>query len=114
MIFPHLLLIGDLAIDFLSFFKEFQMHTTRVIIVCIDLMRIISYNMLKREYNMPKRPREMEKEILDDGWIFKSQEGSHRHYVHPTKPGKVTIPFHSKELSKIVEKSIRKQAGLDK
>ena len=37
---------------------------------------------------MPKRPKEMEKEILDDGWIFKSQEGSHRHYVHPVKPGK--------------------------
>ena len=91
-----------------------NMHTTRVIIICIDLMRIVSYNMLEREYNMPKRPREMEKEILDDGWIFKSQEGSHRHYVNPTKPGKVTIPFHSKELSKIVEKSIRKQAGLDK
>ncbi|MBO5597646.1 MAG: type II toxin-antitoxin system HicA family toxin [Oribacterium sp.] len=57
---------------------------------------------------MPKRPREIEKEILDDGWIFKRQEGSHRHYVHPTKSGKVTIPFHSKELSKIVEKSVHK------
>ena len=62
---------------------------------------------------MPKHPREMEKEILADGWVFKSQEGSHRHYVHLTKPGKVTIPFHCKELTKIVEKSIRKQAGLD-
>lgn len=62
---------------------------------------------------MPKRPKEMEKEILADGWIFKSQEGSHRHYVHPTKSGKVTIPFHSKELTKVVERSIRKQAGLD-
>lgn len=36
---------------------------------------------------MPKRPREMEREV--------------------------TIPFHSRELNKIVEKSIRKQAGLD-
>ena len=63
---------------------------------------------------MPKRPREMEKEILDDGWVFKSQVGSHRQYVHPVKPGKVTIPFHSKELTKTTEKSIRKQAGLDK
>ena len=62
---------------------------------------------------MPIRPREMEKIIMKDGWIFKSQVGSHRHYVHPTKPGKVTIPFHSRELNKIVEKSIRKQAGLD-
>ena len=62
---------------------------------------------------MPKRPKEMEKEILSDGKKKKNQEGSHRHYIHPTKPGKVTIPFHSKELTKIVEKSIRKQAGLD-
>ena len=59
---------------------------------------------------MPKKPKEMEREILAYGWVFKSQEGSHR---HSHKPGKVTIPFHSKELSKIVERSIRKQAGLD-
>ncbi len=62
---------------------------------------------------MPKRPKEMEREILNDGWILKSQVGSHRQYVHPTKPGKVTIPFHTKELPKAVEKSIRKQAGLE-
>ena len=86
----------------------------RALIMRIDLMRIVSYNMFEREYNMPKRPREMEKEILDDGWIFKSQEGSHRHYIHPTKPERLRSPIHSKELSKIVEKSIRKQAGLDK
>lgn len=42
---------------------------------------------------MPKRPIEMEREILADGWQFKNQEGAHRHYTHPTKPGKVTIPF---------------------
>lgn len=50
--------------------------------------------------------------IKRDGWVFKDQAGSHRHYVHPDKPGKVTIPFHSKELPKTVERSIRKQAGL--
>lgn len=61
---------------------------------------------------MPKKPREMEKEILADGWVYKSQEGSHRHYTHPTKPGKVTIPFHSGDLSPKTENSIRKQAGL--
>lgn len=95
------------------FLNSFQ-QKIRIDIIRIDIMRITSYNMIERENTVPKRPREMEKEILDDGWIFKSQEGSHRHYVHPTKPGKVTIPFHSKELSKIVEKSIRKQAELDK
>ena len=61
---------------------------------------------------MPKKPIEMEREVMADGWLLKSQVGSHRQYIHPTKPGKVTIPFHAKELTKAVENSIRKQAGL--
>ena len=61
---------------------------------------------------MPLKPKQMEKIILKDGWILKSQVGSHRQYIHPTKQGKVTIPFHSKELTKMVENSILKQAGL--
>ncbi len=61
---------------------------------------------------MPKKPSEMEKIILADGWVFKSQTGSHRHYIHPTKKGKVTIPFHSKDLPRGTEISILKQAGL--
>ena len=51
----------------------------RITFVRIDFIRVSSYNIKRRENTMPKRPREMEKEILDDGWIFKSQEGSHRH-----------------------------------
>lgn len=61
---------------------------------------------------MPKKSIEMEREVMADGWLLKSQVGSHRQYIHPTKPGKVTIPFHAKELTKAVENSIRKQAGL--
>lgn len=48
---------------------------------------------------MPMKPREMEKLILADGWVYKNQEGSHKNYIHPTKPGKVTIPFHKKRPS---------------
>ncbi|MBS5724272.1 MAG: type II toxin-antitoxin system HicA family toxin [Clostridiales bacterium] len=61
---------------------------------------------------MPITPKDMEKLILADGWVFKTQVGSHRQYTHPTKPGKVTIPFHSKDLPKGTENSIKKQAGL--
>ena len=58
------------------------------------------------------RAREIERIILDDGWRVKTQRGSHRHYVHPAKPGKVTIPFHPGDLDKNTVDSILKQAGL--
>ena len=61
---------------------------------------------------MPMKPKELEKLILADGWRFKNQVGSHKQYIHPTKKGKVTIPFHSKDLKKKTELSILKQAGL--
>lgn len=61
---------------------------------------------------MPIKAKEMEKLILADGWRLKSQVGSHRNYIHPEKPGKVTIPFHSRDLPKGTENSIKKQAGL--
>ena len=37
------------------------------------------------------RPRDVEKIIVADGWVYKTTKGSHKHFVHPTKPGKVTI-----------------------
>ncbi len=61
---------------------------------------------------MPKKPLEMERIILADGWLLKNQVGSHRQYTHPEKTGKVTIPFHGKDLPKGTEMSILKQAGL--
>jgi predicted RNA binding protein YcfA (HicA-like mRNA interferase family) len=56
--------------------------------------------------------RDIEKMLLLDGWMFKSAKGSHYQYVHPTKPGKVTIPCHSGDIAPIIVKSILKQAGL--
>jgi predicted RNA binding protein YcfA (HicA-like mRNA interferase family) len=56
------------------------------------------------------------KEILqilhEDGWIVKSQRGSHVQLIHPTKLGKVTVPHPRKELDPKTSKSIFKQAGL--
>lgn len=61
---------------------------------------------------MPMSSKDMERLILADGWVLTAQVGSHRQYIHPTKKGKVTIPFHSKDLRKGTEISILKQAGL--
>jgi predicted RNA binding protein YcfA (HicA-like mRNA interferase family) len=35
--------------------------------------------------------REIISEIQDDGWYVVAQEGSHRQFKHPKKPGRVTI-----------------------
>lgn len=58
------------------------------------------------------RFREIEKIILADGWQFKKARGSHFSYIHPTKPGKVTIPNHGGDLDPRTVRSILKQAGL--
>ncbi len=57
--------------------------------------------------------RDVIKLIESHGWIHKNTEGSHRQYVHPTRPGKATIAGHpSKEMPPTTLKSILKQAGI--
>lgn len=56
--------------------------------------------------------REMEKIITKDGWYLVKIHGSHHHYMHNTKKGKVTIPKHGTDLKPMVVNSILKQAGL--
>lgn len=59
------------------------------------------------------RFREIEKIIKQDGWELHNVVGSHHHYRHPTKAGKVTIPKHPGDVPIRVIKSILKQAGLE-
>lgn len=59
------------------------------------------------------RPRDVEKIIVADGWVYKTTKGSDKHFVHPTKPGKVTIPQHPGDtIDATLLKRILKQAGL--
>lgn len=61
-------------------------------------------------------PKKIESIIKADGWYFTGADGSHRHYKHPKKLGKVTIPFHTKpkDLKRKTLLKILKQAQLDK
>lgn len=36
--------------------------------------------------------KDLFKILKKDGWILKSIVGSHYHFAHPTKSGKVTVP----------------------
>ena len=62
---------------------------------------------------MGMRFNEVEKILLADGWRLKAQTGSHRQYVHPTKPGKVTVPDHRGDINPYIVKKIWQQAGIN-
>ena len=44
--------------------------------------------------------KEVIKRLKEDGWIevIPRTPGSHRHFRHPTKPGKTTVPDPKKEI----------------
>ena len=49
--------------------------------------------------------------LKEDGWELSRVRGSHHQFVHPTKPGVVTVQNPVKDLTFFVVKSIFKQAG---
>ncbi len=56
---------------------------------------------------------EIDRMLKADGWFEVGQKGSHHHYKHPYKPGKVTVPEHGgKDINTKIVNLIRKQAGL--
>jgi len=56
--------------------------------------------------------KELIRTLKADGWIEKTQKGSHLQLVHPVKPGKVTVPVHTGDIPRGTLNSIFKQAGL--
>lgn len=56
--------------------------------------------------------REIDKIVRKDGWQLVSIVGSHHHYRHPNKKGKLTIPKHSGDIKPGTLNNILKQAGL--
>ena len=52
------------------------------------------------------------KALEEDGWILKRINGSHHHYMHPGKPGLVTVPHPKRDLPLGTIKAIERQCGL--
>lgn len=63
---------------------------------------------IKKSYNS----REIIKMLEADGWYFIKAVGSHHHFKHPTKKGKVTVKHPQKDVPEPTYKSIIEQAGL--
>jgi predicted RNA binding protein YcfA (HicA-like mRNA interferase family) len=45
------------------------------------------------------------------GWVRVAQKGSHAHFKHPVKKGRVTVPHPKKDMKPGTLRSIEKQAG---
>jgi predicted RNA binding protein YcfA (HicA-like mRNA interferase family) len=56
--------------------------------------------------------RELIRLLQADGWQLHRTRGSHHQFVHPIKPGTITVPHPKKDLGKGLVRAIRKQAGL--
>lgn len=56
--------------------------------------------------------REVIKMLEDDGWYEIKIVGSHHHFRHSEKNGKVTVPHPKRDLPIKTVKSILNQAGL--
>ena len=57
--------------------------------------------------------REVIKRLEAAGWYQVDQVGSHVHFKHPTKQGRVTVKHPLKDIPKGTLASIRRQSGLD-
>jgi predicted RNA binding protein YcfA (HicA-like mRNA interferase family) len=56
--------------------------------------------------------REIISHLKSDGWVLARVKGDHHHFVHPTKPGIVTVPHPKKDLPLGTCKSIERQSGV--
>ncbi|MQS76262.1 type II toxin-antitoxin system HicA family toxin [Companilactobacillus halodurans] len=61
---------------------------------------------------MPMKPRELIRVLMQNGFIEKSQRGSHLKMYNPFTNVTVLIPIHAREMKKGTENAILKQAGL--
>ena len=57
---------------------------------------------------------ELIKRMRKAGWTLRGAKGSHHVYVHPQRPGHITVPHPRKDLGIGLVRAILKQAGLDK
>ena len=55
--------------------------------------------------------RRIIRRLVADGWMLRNTRGSHHQFVHPDKPGRVTVKHPSKDIPIGTLRSIHRQAG---
>ena len=60
---------------------------------------------------LERNSRKLIRMLENDGWIHVATKGSHRQFRHPTKRGRVTVPYPDKDIPLGTVASIYRQAG---
>ena len=55
---------------------------------------------------------ELIKKMLKAGWVLRGVKGSHHVYIHPDRPGHVTVPHPKKDLGTGLLHKLLKQIDL--
>lgn len=61
---------------------------------------------------MERDSRKLIRALEDDGWQHVGTTGSHHHFKHPFKSGKLTVPHPKRDLPIGTVRQIYRQAGL--
>lgn len=61
---------------------------------------------------MERNSRKLIRVLERDGWRLVSVTGSHHHFEHSTKPGKITVTHPRKDIPIGLARAIYRQAGL--
>jgi predicted RNA binding protein YcfA (HicA-like mRNA interferase family) len=62
---------------------------------------------------MRMKPKEVIRRIKADGWVeLPGKKTSHKQFKHSSKPGKVTVPFHNRDINLYTLKNIENQSGV--
>ena len=61
---------------------------------------------------MPMTPKDLEKILIKNGFVFQRQKGSHRIFYNEETKRRVVVPMHAKDLKLGTEQKILKDTGL--
>jgi predicted RNA binding protein YcfA (HicA-like mRNA interferase family) len=56
--------------------------------------------------------KQLIKRLEEDGWSLRGVKGSHHIFIHPSKPGHISVPHPKQELGVGLLHKLLKQAGL--
>ena len=63
-------------------------------------------------YCLGMKSKDLIELLLQEGWVLRGVKGSHHVFIHPHKPGHISVPHPKKDLGLGLLRKLQKLAGL--